>query len=471
MIGPLRTFFRFSCVDGIALFAIAASVWQAAAASVAAEPITVVHRGSALFPATAVDQHGAAFTIAGLSGITHRGGNSFVAVMDNSNKLVRFELQFAADGSIAGVQLTGGLTVSQARDYEGIAYTNARLGMVWLADEAGPRLDEYDLATGALLQSLNAPAPFERQRSNFGWESLARRVGGSELWTANEEALAVDGGRSSPMLGTSVRLLRFSAAGESFAPAEQYAYFVDAWHGDESPLTSGERSGLVELVQLPDGTLLALERSLAFENPFAPSFENRLYQLDLAGATNVAAMPGLVGQSFTPVSKRLVWSGAASGALGMNMEGLTVGPRLANGNLTLVGVVDDGGTSDPLSVNTLVSFEITSPVADPAAIGDANLDGRIDRADVNVLVAGYGTASGGRWEDADFDGDGRVTLEDLALLARNLPVEPTMNAAAPQDAADEIATPEPNGLALVVGAIAVWFIGQWVWRCRARSSR
>jgi hypothetical protein len=457
---------------GVLLLAANVCAWFAAANANAAEPISVLHRGTFLLPTMATDPHGKSFTIEGLSGVTYRGGSSFTAVMNNSNKLVHFDVGFAVDGSIASATVASGLTLSQARDYEAIAYSNARFGTVWLADETGPRLDEFDLATGQLMRSVEAPGPFDRRRSNFGWESLTRRAGGSELWTANEEALTVDGGRSSTTEGTTVRLVRFGAADEGFVPAEQYAYPVDRWHAEDSPLTSAERSGLVELVQLPDGTLLGLERSLAFASPLAPSFENRLYQIDFGGATNVAAMPGLVGQSFMPVTKRLVWSGVAAGALGMNLEGLTVGPRLANGNLTLVGVVDDGGTSDPLSVNALVAFEITSPVADPAELGDVNLDGHVDRADIAFFASSYGTSSGARWEDADFDGDGRVTLEDLALLARNLPSDPAIAATigdAAKEPADGIATPEPSTIAIVLGAIGALFFGRWAWKRRSRT--
>lgn len=287
------------------------------------------------------------------------------------------------------------------------------------------------------------------------------------MWTASEEALAVDGGVSSPTAGTTVRLLRYAAAGESYVAAEQYAYRVEPWHAGDSSLTSAERSGLVELVSLSDGTLLALERSLAFSGPFSPSFQNRLYEVDLAGATNVAGMASLVGATYAPVAKRLVWSGAAAGAVGMNMEGLTVGPRLASGNQTLVGIVDDGGASDPLSANALVAFEITSAVAEPSLAGDANLDGRVDAADIAVLAATFGASSGARWEDADFDGDARVTLDDLATLARALPVVPSAESAAPgaaNGAGERVATPEPSAVAIVAAAAAALFAARWAYR-------
>ncbi len=438
------------------------------AAPISAAPISVVPRGPAALPATAVDQHGTSFAITGLSGIAHRGGNLFTAVMDNSNKLVHFDLQLAADGSIAAVNVLGGLTLSLAADYEAIAYTNARLGTVWLANENPARLDEFDLASGDFLRTLAAPTAFGQARGGFGFESLARSVGGSQLWTANEQALSVDGSLSSPTAGTTVRLLRFAANGDTFAAAEQYAYQVDPWHADESPLTSAERSGLVELVELPNGTLLALERSLAFSGPASPSYENRLYQVDFATATNVAGVSELNGATFQPVTKQLVWSGTAAGPLGMNMEGLTVGPRLANGHLTLLGIVDDGGSADFLSSNTLVAFEITSDVASPSTVGDANLDGQVNAADVAVLASTYGTASGASWEDADFDGDGRVTVADLALLTRGFPAVAASSDEAsnlPRHDQDQVATPEPSA-ALLAAACAAALAALFIYRRR-----
>jgi hypothetical protein len=121
---------------------------------------------------------------------------------------------------------------------------------------------------------------------------------------------------------------------------------------------------LSDLVALPDGRVLALERSLA--SSLTP-FQSRIYELDFTGATDVSSLAGLIGQTYTPVSKRLLWSGQAAGGFGQNLEGLALGPQLSNGNWSLLGIVDDG---DPLSNNTLVAFELSGAnIPEPAAIG------------------------------------------------------------------------------------------------------
>jgi len=47
---------------------------------------------------SAIDQHGQAFVVTGLSGLTHIGGGAFIAVMDNSNRLVQIDVSFGPDG-------------------------------------------------------------------------------------------------------------------------------------------------------------------------------------------------------------------------------------------------------------------------------------------------------------------------------------------------------------------------------------
>ncbi len=310
-----------------------------------AQILSVIPRGSVTLPTSTTDQFGQSFTIAGLSGLTHTGGGHFIAVMDNSNKLVFIDVEFAADAGILGAVVTGGLALAESRDFEGIAYAGGDGGSVWLSEEGTPAVREFSLADGSLLKVLDTPAVFANRRSNRGFESLTRLCDGQEIWTANEEALTVDGPVASPSSGTVVRLLKYTPAGASFVPGAQFAYEVDPMHG--GTITGGS-SGLSELVQLPDGRIIALERSLAFN--LSGLFQSRMYEIGFVGATDVRLLDGLDGASYIPVSKSPLWQGNVN-----NMEGLALGPALPGGGHALLGIVDDG---DPLSVNALVAFEL-----------------------------------------------------------------------------------------------------------------
>ena len=235
---------------------------------------------------TTTDQHGKSFTITGLSGVAWCGQMRFVAVMDNSNHLVYIDVLFKDDGSIDKAVVAGGFSVPTARDYEGIAYTGPQRMSVFLSNEATPpppALYEYSLGpSAALLQTVKMPPVFVHQVDNRGLESLTRRADGREMWTANEEALTVDGPASTTSAGSLVRLVRFSVDGNTLTPAQQYAYRVEPIHRGVGQAFC---SGLSDMVDLPDGTLLTLERS-AIEG--LPTFETRIFQVDFAGATDVS---------------------------------------------------------------------------------------------------------------------------------------------------------------------------------------
>jgi len=336
-----------------------------ASAIAADEPraLTLEYRGKLRLNAdTTSDQNGQPFKIEGLSGIAWCGGDKYLAIMDNSNHVVFLTASFKPDGSIDKSSITGGLSVTKSRDYEGIAYTGAERNSVFLSNEATPpppALNEYSLATGQLLQTVAMPPIFMGQRDNRGLESLTRRADGKEMWTANEEALTVDGPVSSRSAGTVVRLVRFAVDGNSVKPAQQYAYTVNPIHpGLGAPYSSG----LSDLVVLPDGTLLTLERS-AIEG--LPVFETRIYQVDFSGATDISQgslAAGLVGQNYAPVKKKLLLS---TSKIGENLEGLCLGPELSAGQWALLGVVDNG---DPVSKNTLVAFELIEPAPLPMSL-------------------------------------------------------------------------------------------------------
>ncbi|MFA9477129.1 esterase-like activity of phytase family protein [Phycisphaerales bacterium AB-hyl4] len=348
-------------------------------AGLLADDLSIVYRGTFDLPGSTTDQHGNVFDIDGLSGITWTGGNNYWAVMDNSDKLVQLQVDLSANGSIASASVAGGLTLAHSRDHEGIAYTNPQRNSVFISDENRPMpgVREYSLANGALMQTVSIPSVFSNIRSNYGFESLTRQPNGQVMWTANEEALTVDGSLSSTSAGSVVRLQQFDVDGNNVAAGPQYAYITNPVHRstNDDPTQTGarSRSGLVELVAMHDGRLLALERSFAQAGIFnlSSAYRNSIFLIDLNDATDVSDMAGLIGQNYTPASKSLLWSAtraidpiAPIDPIG-NLEGLTLGPQLPNGNWSLLGIVDWSDPIDLISANRLVAFELIGVIPEP----------------------------------------------------------------------------------------------------------
>ncbi|MDX2118809.1 MAG: esterase-like activity of phytase family protein [Planctomycetota bacterium] len=385
-------------------------------ASAAHAQLAVTFRNGLNLAATTTDQNNTSFTVAGMSGISFIGPDTatpdpddfrFVAVMDNSNKLVFLRLKFAADGTISAASITGGLSLALTRDFEDVVFTGATRNSVFASEEDTPAIHEFSLSGGGLLRTITVPPVFANRRSNFGLESLAMLPLGTSadvntspvsLWTLNEEALSVDGPLSTPTSGTVVRAQRFEFANgvaSAAVASGQFAYRTDPIH---APTTTGARSGVSALVLLESGQAIVMERSFGLD--FVSPFQTRLYDVsDTSGATDTSGFASLVGATYAPIAKRLLYRGNQT-----NLEGLCIGPRLAGGKDVLVGIVDDG---DPISVNRVVAFELSGVIVPCAA--DFNGDGFLDFTDFDDFVTAFesGAAS------SDFNSDGFLDFTDF----------------------------------------------------------
>lgn len=387
-----------------------------------------------------------------MSGVTYVGpaegaAHRFIAVQQNHENIVRFDVTFTAAGGIATIANVVNIPIDDELDFEGIAYTNATRNSVFVSDENGPGIRELSLANGSTIGTTTVPAVFQKRRDNKGFESLTRSRDALTMWTANEEALTVDGPASTSTASTTVRLLKLAVNGNALAAGPQYAYNVAPIHGSGT----GARSGLCDLVVMPDGTLLGLERSAA---PTLPAFLSRIFEIDFAGATDVAGgatAAGLIGQPYTPVDKSLLWSGTADGLLGQNFEGLGLGPRLANGAWVLLGVVDGGNNG----ANTVVALTAT---ANPTA--DFNGDGAVDGTDFVQWQRGLGATLGATLAQGDADRDGDVDQQDLEVWKAAQAAGSASGAAAPGGEAPSQPAPEPAGAAILApGLVLLTFRG------------
>lgn len=287
-----------------------------------------------------------------LSGVTWVPGTStYLAVTDDQPTLYGLAVAIdPASGAIASATTTGelslrladGLPLPPSRDLEGVALA-AGGGSVFVSDEGGMRIREHSLANGHALSEISTASDaalgvFASRRSNLGWESLTRAPDTNVLWTANEEALAVDGPSGAGATSTRVRLQALATDGTSLG---QWAYVVS---GDIVADTVGNtNAGVSDLVALPGGSLLVLERSAGLVSAPDLDFRNRIFLVDFTGASDVSGRASLTGGGFTSATKTLLWEGLFTSD---NFEGIALGPALANGDRSLLLVSDDGAGFD-----------------------------------------------------------------------------------------------------------------------------
>lgn len=186
-------------------------------------------------------------------------------------------------------------------------------------------------------------------RDNANFESLTVSPDEQSLFTATEAPLAQDDEPASMTRGALARILEYRASGDTFAPARQFAYPLDA---APKPSFTPRLSinGIVELLAVSPADLLVLERSYADESGQGSPKINRIrvYRASLAGATDVSGVESLRGaRNVTPVSKTLLLDLDTVRGLGPelstleNFEGMAFGPPLADGSRTLLLVSDD----------------------------------------------------------------------------------------------------------------------------------
>lgn len=172
-------------------------------------------------------------------------------------------------------------------------------------------------------------------RDNLGFESLALTPDLAYLFAGLENALEQDGPAAAAGASSPARILRFDLA--RGARLAEYVYPVEP-----VSVPSPGPDGLL-LNGLSDLIALDAERLLALERQYVEGMGNsvRLYEVSLAGATDVSAFDSLSGAAWTPAKKSLLLDLSDLGIPAANFEGMSLGPALPDGRQSLVLVTDD----------------------------------------------------------------------------------------------------------------------------------
>ncbi|REE94811.1 esterase-like activity of phytase family protein [Thermomonospora umbrina] len=288
--------------------------------------------------------------VSGLSALGLDGRGRAVALVDNIGttpaRIVEFSLRRGRNG--LDVAASGATTLKRpdgtpynGGDFDGEGLVIERGGRTVLASsESEPSIRRFRRGDGGQSAELPVPerfrvAPAGQAARNQTFESLAASPDGRTLYGGMEGSLAPDGPGA-------VRILSYRGRpGGAYEPAAQYAYRTDA------------SLGLVELVALGDGGLLALERG------FTAGVGNtvRVYRASTRGARDVTDVGSLRDEPGAALRKEPVVdlvdcppSGATArqpqpNPLLDNVEGMALGGPASGGRRVLYLVSDDNGNA------------------------------------------------------------------------------------------------------------------------------
>jgi hypothetical protein len=208
---------------------------------------------------------------------------------------------------------------------------------------------------GKFLSEIPIPEKFiplfdgEKQvrgvRKNLSFEASAITPDYATLFVMNEQALVQDGGVSTPESGTAVRLLKYDLSGDSAVLIGEFIYITEPMFGTPPEGKSGDNGvpGMVYVGHLTtEFDLIVMERS------YVPGQGNQigLFGVNLTTGAKVQLLiisdnPELTDVSFDPD----------------NMEAIAIGPRLPNGNYTLI-IASDNNFNPKYQRNVFAAFEI-----------------------------------------------------------------------------------------------------------------
>ncbi|MEH2239361.1 esterase-like activity of phytase family protein [Nostoc sp.] len=237
-------------------------------------------------------------------------------------------------------------------DTEGIALTNKTTVFISSEGDAAklinPFIQEFSLSSGREITTLPIPKKFLPDKSsktgirnNLAFESLTITPDKKHLFTATENALIQDGVAAKPYIGSPCRILQYNLLNNQ--PEKEFLYQTEP----VSPflnLIGKFASGLPDLLALDNqGHFLSLERSFT-----GLGFAIFLFQVSLEGSDDIHKIDSLLAvdsKNIKPVQKKLLLDLRTLNILLDNIEGLTLGPKLPDGQQSLILISDNNFNS------------------------------------------------------------------------------------------------------------------------------
>ena len=302
--------------------------------------------------------------IGGLSGITYDAKNNlYYAISDDRGQkasplFYTFTIDLSkaklTNNDVIPVGVTNLLNTSNqpfppnTTDTEGIAITNQ--DTIFVSSEGdvdkliNPFIKEFALASGKTISTLPIPDKFlpdsQKQkgiRNNLAFESLTITPNQKFLFTATENALIQDSPAAKSGVGTSSRILEYNLLTKQ--PEREFLYQTEPVTPLFNP-TGKFASGLPDLLALNNqGNFLSIERSFT-----GLGFTVFLFEISLENATDIHNFDSIAKidpDKIKPVEKKLLLDLRTLDVSLDNIEGLTLGAKLPDGQPSLILISDN----------------------------------------------------------------------------------------------------------------------------------
>jgi hypothetical protein len=258
-------------------------------------------------------------------------------------------------------------TPTTSSDPEDIRFNPKTNSLIWSSEGArvitadkevlqNPSLNFMDLK-GNFLGNVTLPENLKMQqqekgpRNNGTLEGITFDKKYKTIYTNIEEPLFEDGDQANTSKGGLIKLYQFDA--KTKKNTAQYGYQLEPIAREPNPKGAFSVNGVSAIQYYCKNQLLVVERSYSTGTQACTI---KVFLCDLKKASNVKNHTSLQNHKLELASKKLILNMDDLGIFIDNIEGLTFGPKLTNGNPSII-FVSDNNFSDKQKTQVLV-FEL-----------------------------------------------------------------------------------------------------------------
>ncbi len=309
--------------------------------------------------------------VGGLSGVDYYNGKYYLVCDDPNNPRV-YEAKIDIDNEkISNITFEKVIIVSDTSKYfdlESGRY-DPDSNQILLTSEGHILRNKdplfFSINTSGIIQNtFQIPEAFnsnsiQKPRHNGTLEGLCLASDKKGYWIGMELPLELDG--PEPQVTSTKSPVRITYVDAKTKQEErQFAYFLEPV--DKEPMGDFSVNGLTDLVQYNANTFLILERS------YSSGLGNqgnviKIYEADVSSATNTIKISSLNDTKYIPAKKKLLLNfekirEKLTDNSVDNIEGIAFGPKLSNGNQSLILVSDNNFNVLGKQLNQFILLEL-----------------------------------------------------------------------------------------------------------------
>ena len=314
--------------------------------------------------------------VGGLSGIDYANGKYYLISDGKRNKrFYEMELNYN-DTIFSSLHITKVISLGdsiEGADPESLRYDKTSNHFYWSSEGyirkgIDPAIFEIT-KQGKIVTKHKIPAIFKAKQSsktngirrNGTFEGLSMSVNNQFYWVGMELPLKQDGDEPKLIEGNyPIRISKINKKTDELV--FQFAYLLDKIPKNSIPEGKFIINGSSELLELDATHFLVIERA------FASGHKNggntvKIYLANCQNATDISKFKSLNGKAYQPASKKLLFNfesirNKLTNGIIDNIEGITFGKTLKNGNKTLIVVSDNNFNSKGFQLNQIIVFEV-----------------------------------------------------------------------------------------------------------------